>query len=235
MASCIPVENAVTPCVSTDVGPLTPPVDVRLVQRKSSSTWEDLGASLALLLRQAQHHIRRLCRKQTITSGFEHSISAVHSLRNLLQCLSLLLLLSQFQPPVSLCTMHTSPLLVWPVSLHQLLSLSLLPVYLRQSMLSIFLVLWPLSQAAWTKSGARTSWTGISGSGTCPSGHSFNPMGGKGYSSWWHHLRVSSLMDKISGPQDTPLHQDKSVRTSHRPRYGEVISRKLLGCVVFGE
>ena len=52
MRSCLPVEEAVTPCVSTDVEPLTPSVGVRLVERKSSPSWEDLGASLAQLLRQ---------------------------------------------------------------------------------------------------------------------------------------------------------------------------------------
>ena len=50
--SCLPVEDAVAPCVSTDVEPLTPSVDIRLVERKSSPFWEDLGASLAQLLRQ---------------------------------------------------------------------------------------------------------------------------------------------------------------------------------------
>ena len=36
MTSCLPVEEAVTPCVPTGVEPLTPSVDVRLVERKSS-------------------------------------------------------------------------------------------------------------------------------------------------------------------------------------------------------
>ena len=36
MTSCLPVEEAVTSCASTGVEPLTPPVDVRLVERKSS-------------------------------------------------------------------------------------------------------------------------------------------------------------------------------------------------------
>ena len=52
MTSCLPVEEAVIPCASTGVEQLTPPVDVRFVERKSSPFWEDLGASLAQLLRQ---------------------------------------------------------------------------------------------------------------------------------------------------------------------------------------
>ena len=46
MTSCLPVEEAVTPCASTGVELLTPPVDVRLVERKSSPDTLSKNSSL---------------------------------------------------------------------------------------------------------------------------------------------------------------------------------------------